>query len=96
MKATYKVLDHENNVHITVDSFEAACELKGINTSKGKPARRTFRTLQADRMNTDYPVQGLVDTWFIRGELSSQKATIAYIKMMYGIKAKVVAGRVVY
>jgi hypothetical protein len=49
IKAKYKVLDTANNVHIIVDSFEAACAMKGVDPKKAsKPKRRVNRKLAND------------------------------------------------
>lgn len=77
-------------------SFEEACNIKGISPKnvQRRPSRQPSN--QRDRMNTDYPTKAYVLSLFPEGtELeddnmpSSQKATAAYIKKMYGDKIKV-------
>ena len=89
--------------HKIIDSFSELVAIKGLNPkTAGKPKRRGFITIQADRMNTNYPSKSVVAAWFNLSEIpedypmSSQESTIAYINRMYGIEAKVVGGRVIY
>jgi hypothetical protein len=100
-KATYSIFNSSQR-KVTVDSFSALCDIKGINPSKAKPKKRSFVTIQADRMCVSYPSKTVVASWFKLNTLpedtqvSSQESTILYIERMYGIKAAVVNGSVVY
>lgn len=84
-------------------SFEEACRVKGLSSSNvlKRPARRPAR--QADRICTSYPTQDYVLSLFPKGTQieddnmpSSQEATAAYIKKMYGITAKITKDGITY
>jgi hypothetical protein len=112
IKAKYKALASEQENlkalseqrdYVTVDSFSALCTLKGVDPKKvSKPKKRSFVAIQADRMCVSYPAKAVVASWFKLNTLpedtqvSSQESTILYIERMYGIKAAVVNGSVVY
>ncbi|OZA05768.1 MAG: hypothetical protein B7X95_05265 [Methylophilaceae bacterium 17-44-8] len=102
----YKILNRETNKHTRV-TFSDMVAINGLNPkTAGKPTRRTYKPIQADRRNNIYPSKTWVANLFGLESLpdfdtsddlpSSQLVTIAYLKHMYNYDAKVVNGRVVY